>query len=126
MTRMILLLLVASATACGITGPNQVTLHIEGTVTAQATGQPVAGAQVILYQPTIIFGADEKTLARTTTDAQGHYALTQAVDKNCIGALFGIAVSASASGFEENGSQIGICSDAVQRIDLSLSASAAP
>jgi len=122
----ILLLLIFSAAGCGITGPDKVTLHLAGTVTAQATGQPIAGALIELFKPCLIFGCNsDQDLARTTTDAQGHYSLAQSVDKPCLGSGFGIDLSASSTGFAPTAEQVE-CKGSLQTIDFSLSPPSGP
>ena len=126
MRRGILSLLIFSAAGCGITGPDKVTLHLAGTVTAQATGQPVAAALIQLYPPCPIFGCNsDQDLARTTTDAQGHYLLAQSVNNPCLGNGFGIALSASGPGFAGAGQQVE-CKGSLQTIDFSLSPPSVP
>jgi hypothetical protein len=120
MRRSILSLLIFSAAGCGITGPDKVTLHLAGTVTAQATGQPVAGALIQLYAPCIIFGCNsDQDLARTTADAQGHYSLAQSVDNPCLGNGFGITLGVSGTGFAGTGQQVE-CKASLQTLDFSL------
>ncbi len=125
MRRAILTLLICSAAGCGITEPDKMTLHLAGTVTAQATGQPVAGALIELYPPCLIFGCDDQDLVKTTTDAQGRYSVTQSVDNRCTGHGFGLALSASGSGFEEKGEQVQ-CTESHQQIDFSLAQPTGP
>ena len=117
MRRSILSLLIFSAAGCGITGPDKVTLHLAGTITAQATGQPVAGALIQLYPPCPIFGCNsDQDLART---------LAQSVNSPCLGNGFGIALSASGPGFAGAGQQVE-CKGSLQTIDFSLSPPSVP
>ena len=126
MRRAILSLLICSTAGCGITGPSKVTLRLAGTVTAQATGLPVAGALIELYAPCLIFGCNnDQDLVKTTTDAQGHYSVTQSVDNPCLGNGFGLALSASGSGFAGMGEQVE-CNESHQQIDFSLAPPSAP
>lgn len=121
MRRPIVLLLLLAATGCGITGPNNVTLHVQGTVTDASSSQPVSGATVHLYPPTIIFGTSDGDIATTTSDAQGHYGLTTSVKSPCLGNGFGYAVSATTSNpqMEADGAAIA-CSAGTQSVDLAL------
>jgi 5-hydroxyisourate hydrolase-like protein (transthyretin family) len=112
MTRSVLALLILSIAGCGITDSG-VTLRIQGTVLAQATGQPVAGARINLY-PSFI----QEAVATTTTDSQGRYSITQKMD-NCNEDDFGPYVGASASGFDSNGVNA-LCNSALQQINFSL------
>lgn len=118
MRRCILTLLVLSATGCGITGPDKVTLQVAGTVTAQATGQPVGGALIELFPPCFLFCNDQGR-ATTTTDAQGHYSVALSVDDPCTGNGFGFEIRASFSGFEAMSEQVE-CKGSLQHFDFSL------
>lgn len=123
MQRPIVLLLSLAVTGCGIAGPNSVTLHVQGTVTEASTGQPVAGATVHLFAPTIIFGTTDGDIANTTTDVQGRYTLSTSVKSPCLGNGFGYAVSASTTNpAEQADGKTVSCSDTPQTLDLSLSA----
>jgi len=112
-SRSVLALLSLAVSGCGITDSDGVALHFEGTVTAEATGQPVAGALVKLY-PSVIQGP----AATTTADAQGRYSLSQTID-HCIEAELGLLLEASATGFDSDGSNA-TCTGALQQIDFSL------
>jgi hypothetical protein len=112
MRRSILALLVFATAGCGVTDSG-ITLRIQGIVTAEATGQPIAGARMNLY-PSFI----QEAAATTTTDAQGRYSLSQKID-NCIDGDFGIFVGASASGFDSDGANV-LCNSSLQQIDFSL------
>lgn len=113
MKRSLLTLLILSAVGCGITGPDKLTLRFEGIVTAQATGQPVTGAEIRLIP--LIF-AD--VIATATTDGQGHYSLVQSTDA-CIEAELGTFLSASGPGFDSQSVSV-LCTAALQRFDFSL------
>lgn len=113
-------MLILAATACGITDTGKVTLRFEGTVTAQATGQPIAGAQIRLFEPSLNFGGAPSALARTTTDSQGNYSLTQSVNDNCRAGVFPLEVEASASGFTAESEVVAQCNGTLQRLDFAL------
>ena len=63
-----LCLFVPFVLACGLVGPGEPTIRLEGTVTAADDGTPVAGATVGVFG----FGAR----SGTTTDASGDYSLS--------------------------------------------------
>src|ERR1700682_1412960 len=121
MRRSILTLLLLSAAGCGsIFGPSQTTLHFTGTVTAVATGQPVAGAVVDLGDPLILWGIR----ASATADALGRYSLTYSIE-NCIDGDVGITLTASGSGLAHKTVQPA-CNDSMQQFDFSLAAATTP
>jgi len=119
MGRRILALLLLSAAGCDITGPSKTTLHFDGTVTAQTTGQPVGGALIQLADPLILWGVR----AGSTTDAQGHYSLTYSID-HCIDGDAGITLTASGSGLTSK-TLLAACTESAQRFDFSLAAAPA-
>jgi hypothetical protein len=117
----VVLLLLAAAIGCGITGPENVTLHVQGTVTDAATGVAVSGATVHMYPPTLLFGTSDGDITSTTSDAQGHYVLSTSVKGPCIGNGFGLAVSATTSNPNMEADAVTIeCSAAQQTVDLAL------
>lgn len=100
MRKAFLALLLVAASACGLTGPDKVTVNVVGRVTAAATGQPIVGARMVLADPALDH-TRYKTLATTTTDGQGRYSLSASVDEDCdIGFLIGLHVEVHASGFQ--------------------------
>ena len=122
MQRPIVLLLTLAVAGCGLTGPSDITLHVQGTVTEASTGVPVAGATVHLFPPTIIFGTSDGDIETTTSDAQGHYTLSHTFKAPCIGNGFGYAVSANTSSPAEKADGITVtCSETPQTVDLALS-----
>lgn len=114
MSERILALLLLSMAGCDITGPSKVALHFSGTVTAQATGQPLGGAQVKLADPNILWDVR----ATTVTDAQGHYSLTYSIE-NCIDGDLGITLTAHASGLASE-TVTPACTESTQQFDFSL------
>jgi hypothetical protein len=118
MRRSALALFVVAVAGCGITDPS-VTLHIQGTVTAQATGQSIAGARIDLYRSFI-----EEPVGTTTTDSQGRYSLSSKMG-NCFENDLGSFVGASASGFAGDAAGV-LCNSALQQIDFSLAPPATP
>jgi Carboxypeptidase regulatory-like domain len=118
MRRSVLALLTLSAVGCEITDPG-VTLNIQGTVTAQATGQPIAGARINLFP---FFLGD--AVSTTMTDAQGRYSLSQKMD-NCFEDDFGVYVDAKATGFDGEALNA-VCSSGLQQINFSLAPPTTP
>ena len=115
MRRAILAFTAISLAGCGdVLSPNAAALSFQGTVTSEASGQPVSGAHVALTDPVILYGER----ASTTTDAQGHYTLAYSLD-NCVAGTLGIALGASATGFVEKTYQAS-CTASVQQVDFSL------
>ena len=119
MRRSVLALIALSAAGCDVTGLKSTTIRVQGTVTAAATGQPVAGAQMRLY-PSFI----SEAVATSTTDAQGRYALTGSVS-NCIEGDFALRVGVTASGFDSDGMNA-LCHTDLQQINFSLSPPTTP
>lgn len=112
---------------CGIVGPDEVTVQLEGTVTAQETGQAVAGARIELFEFCLCFGESAPPLATITTDAQGRYTITKSVDERaCESELFGFGVRASAPGFATEVAEVNRCDGGVERIDIVLDPPAVP
>ena len=107
----ILALLIFSASGCGIMEPDKTTINVAGTVTAEATGQPIVGAEVDLFKFL-------NTQATTTTDSQGRYSISQSVDV-CFEGDLGIGVGASGTGFVSKSVQIS-CTSSSQHVDFSL------
>ena len=111
--------LILAATACGITGSDNLTLHAQGTVTNTATGQPVAGATVVIWPPVFLIGGSSEPVASTTTDAQGRYSLSASVERNCLGNGFGYEVKASKLTYEDESVPLD-CEGGPQQVDLAL------
>lgn len=120
MNRIVLSLLVLGVTACGITDADNITLRVEGTVTAIATGEPVSGATVRLIDIAEELLGGGGGLGTTTTDAQGRYSLSVGVGDNCRdGFVLGVGVDTQASGYRRDSREIG-CHGALQRVDIPL------
>ena len=111
------------ASGCGILGPDDVILRIQGTVTAEADGQVLSGALVELYPPTFLLG-DATPIASARTDALGHYSLSASIGEKCLGNGFGIAVRASAPPLETAYKENLACTSGTQTVDLALAVAA--
>lgn len=110
-------MLIVLTAGCGdLVNPNATALSFQGTVTAEATGQPISGAHVALTDPVILYGER----ASTTTDSQGHYTLAYSLD-NCVAGTVGITLGASGTGFVEKSYQAS-CVSSLQQVDFSLAA----
>ena len=74
MRRMSLCLVVPFVLACGLLGPGEPTIRLEGTVTAADDGSPIAGANISVAHS---FDLSSSTgVAAGQTDASGRYALS--------------------------------------------------
>ena len=60
--------------ACGLSGPSEPTIRLEGTVTAADDGSPIAGANVSVVHSLGWFSSTG--VAAGQTDASGRYALS--------------------------------------------------
>ena len=119
--RIILGFLIVAATACSLS--ETATLRVEGTVTAEATGQPVAGATIEMVDVAQAFVGGSAAMASTTTNAQGRYSLTYSPDRDCFGFVLGVSLSASSSGLTTLSKGIEACEEDVQTVDFVLVAS---
>ena len=117
---LVAILTLASLNACElVTGPEELTMHVQGTVTAAGDGSPIAGATVLVGK----FLRDQATQVQTNN--QGDYSLSF-IDTACSESFF--LISASADGFRllliASSSQddtIGVrCTEEVQTIDFQL------
>jgi hypothetical protein len=121
MNARILIPLLLIVTGCGITGPGNVTLQLQGTVTDASTGLPVVNATVDLFPPALFPGSGDQDIAKTTSDAQGHYYISHSVDSKCLGNGFGFAITAESAdrSMQSDGRDVG-CTGVAQQIDLPL------
>ena len=89
-----LLTLIVLVAACGLTGPDDTTIRVEGAVTSAADGSPTA-------QATVTAGlrgfTERETLAESSTDDLGRYALSFVKTGHCVEGRF--FMKASKSGF---------------------------
>lgn len=122
MRRIIASLLIFAGAACGVTEPDEIALRLEGTVTTQASGQPIAGARIVLFEDAV-FGGNYAELATTVTDSQGRYSLTRSFASSCPRPFFSLGVSASASAFKAKLAAVPECNGTLQRFDFVLEAS---
>ncbi len=129
-TMLVAILALASLNACElVTGPEELTMQVQGTVTAADDGSPIAGASVrfVYVEATTwpgIFGPwIVHTVDRSITDAQGHFSLSYVKEGFCGDSLFHLV--ANAQGFAEEFIWFTqdphiTCTEALQTIDLQL------
>ena len=111
-----LALAVILTAACGTTEPRTSILRLSGTVTAQSTGAPVQGADLVLEVPAGPFGFGTR---RTITDAAGRYSIEEDFGEPVF--CDGMGLSAQASGFVPNVSLGNVrCTDELQVFDFAL------
>ena len=120
-----LCLIVPFVLACGLVGPDDTTIQVQGQVTAAEDGSPIAGASVELRyrEATSIASWTSRHLALSITDAQGHYSLSYVKEGGC-GDLFSLVVKAQ--GFTSEGISSLFddphitCTEEVQAFDVQL------
>ena len=120
-----LCLVVPFVLACGLVGPDDTTMRVQGTVTAADDGSPIAGASVqfVYHEPTSILSSIFYNVAISATDAQGHYSLSYVKEGYCGDSLFHLV--ANAQGFAEEWIWFTqdphiTCTEALQTIDIQL------
>ncbi len=120
-----LCLVVPLVLACGLVGPDDTTIRVQGTVTAADDGSPIAGASVrfVYHEPTSFVTSTSRTVDRSTTDAQGHYSLSYVKEGFCGDSLFHLV--ANAQGFAEEWIWFTqdphiTCTERLQTIDIQL------
>ena len=119
-------LTLTSLNACELfTGPEGLTMHVQGTVTAADEGWPMAGALVEFRrcETESIISCTWRTVDSSTTDAKGHYSLSYFEEGYCGDTFLGLV--ATAQGFSRR--FIGItqdphltCTEELQTIDIQL------
>ncbi len=119
-----ILVAILTLTACELVTRPELTIQLQGTVTATDDGSPIAGASVELrlVVPTSIASWTSRSVGSSTTDAQGHYSLSYVKEGRC--PLFVLLVNAQ--GF--TGDSVGwlfddpdiTCTDKVQTFDFQL------
>jgi hypothetical protein len=104
----------------GITGPNEeVMLTVVGSVTDCADASPLPNARISVDENR--WGEKDLTLARTTTDEDGHYGVSFSDRKLCDAALSGagsvqFTIVASRTGYH-TGARGGLSTDGVRCIE---------
>ena len=125
-TILVAILTLASLNACELfTGPKELTIQVQGQVTAADDGSPIAGASVqfVYHKPTSILSSTFRTVRRSTTDAQGHFSLSYVKEGFCGDSLFHL--EANAQGFAEEWIWFTedphiTCTEELQTIDIQL------
>ena len=114
-------LTLASLNACGLfTGP-ELTIRVQGTVTAADDGSPIAGARVKV-RGTCLFSCDPPTFGLTRTDESGSYSLSFDREGRCNDATFVLEFRAEGfrfRGFFHSDPHI-TCTEELQTIDVQL------
>ena len=119
-------LTLASLNACGLfTGP-ELTIQLQGTVTAADDGSPIAGASVRV-RGTCLFSCAPPTFGLTTTDESGRYSLSFDRKGRCNDSTFFLEVRAEGFRFQGFFSSVTdahdphvTCTEELQTIDAQL------
>ena len=116
-------LTLASLNACGLfTGPEELPIHVQGTVTAADDGSPITGASVKVTG-SCLFACTPPTFALTTTDDSGSYSFSFVKEGKCREANFFLGVSAEGFrflGFSSVTDPHILCTEEIQTIDIQL------
>ncbi len=116
------ILTLTSLNACELfTGP-ELTIQVQGTITAADFGYPITGASVRVTG-TCLFFCDPPTFALTTTDASGSYSLSFETEGKCAEVNFFLGVTAEGFrplGFSSKTHSHITCAQEVQTIDIQL------
>ena len=83
MRRVSLCLIVPFVLACGLVGPSEPTIRVEGTVTSADNGSPIDSASIFVHFTEHFLSFQGTTAARATTDATGRYALSFGTEGGC-------------------------------------------
>ncbi len=83
MRRISLCLFVPFVLACGLVGPGEPTIRLEGTVTSADNGSPIDSVGIFVHFTEGIFDFHGTTVARVATDATGRYALSFGTEGGC-------------------------------------------
>ncbi len=114
-------LTLASLNACELfTGP-ELTVQVQGTITAADDGSPIAGAR-IKVRGTCLFSCDPPTFGLTRTNESGSYSLSFDREGRCNDATFLLEVRAEGfrfRGFFHSDPHI-TCTAELQTIDVQL------
>ena len=116
MRRIPLCLVVPFVLACGLVGPGEPTIRLEGTVTALDDGSPVPGASISVHFTEGFLFIANTTVASVTTDASGRYALSFETEGGCKVYI----LTASAARFMPVELRSIQCTDKVQTINVQL------
>ena len=115
-------LTLASLNACGLfTGP-ELTIQLQGTVTAADDGSPITGASVQVTG-TCLFSCDPPIFASTTTDDSGRYSFSFDWERTCNAVSFFLGVRAEGfhfRGFSSGSDSHITCTEELQTIDVQL------
>jgi len=101
--------------------PDNITVHVAGTVTDRENGAPLPGLTVYLHRP-----LESEHLTETTSDEAGRYELSLFV-KYCIDGGTGLYFGIVSPCYSLLGEQVGLspgCTEAPQAFDLPLYRSA--
>ena len=119
MRRAILVAFVLSG--CELTGPGEVNIHLQGTVTATLDGAPITRVKVEALK---MSWSSDSLLVRSYSDTQGHYALSFVEVGSCPESL--LKLMATGEGYQTSqymkmiGAPFIRCTDEVQTIDFQL------
>ena len=116
-------LTLTSLNACELFMGPELTIQVQGTVTAAADGSPIAGARVKV-RGSCLFDCDPPLFAFTTTDDSGSYSLSfDRREAMCSDATFVLEFRAegfSFRGFYGVGGPHITCTEELQTIDVQL------
>ncbi len=122
MRRIPLCLVVPFLLACGLFGPSEPTIRLEGTVTSADNGSPIDSVRILVHftevfsEPSLRF--TKTNVASATTDATGRYTLSFGTEGGC--KPYVLTASDLTVRFASQTIADIRCTDEVQTVDIQL------
>ena len=105
--------------ACGLFGPSEPTIRLEGTVTSADNGSPIDSVRIFVhFTEGFSFNVFDTTVASATTDATGRYALSFGTEGGCKAYI--LTASDLTVDFASQSREGVRCTDKVQTFDFQL------
>ncbi len=119
-----LCLVVPFVLACGLVGPGEPTIRVEGTVTSADNGSPIDSVRILVHftevfsEPSLRF--TKTNVASATTDATGRYTLSFGTEGGCKAYTLTASATIHFASQSRKGAAGIRCTDEVQTVDIQL------
>lgn len=120
MRRIPFCLVVPFVLACGLVGPGEPTIRLEGTVTSADNGSPIDSVGIFVHFTEHFLSFHGTTAARATTDATGRYALSFGTEGRCKAYTLTASATIHFASQSRRGAAGIRCTDKVQTFDFQL------